>query len=416
MLTRAMRLKHDGSSTVRASIELPGSKSLSNRYLIIRVVANTTSDLKGLSNARDTRLLMEALSHPSNEHYFADGATPFRFFLAYAAAAQHPALLTGNQSLYKRSIAPLVETLSSMGAELSYQDQKGFPPIAIKKGVSHFTDIRVQRDISSQFVSALMLVAPVFEGAKTIRLEGPARSGYAYIRMTAYCMAACGVAPQIDENNILIPEGKYILPKTISVEADWSSAAWFYMLCACVPNSEIHIANLQKQSFQGDSKLSDFFERLGVETAFHTNEIVLNNAGRKISEIPIFDLLNNIDLAPALVCTCAFLEIPALFEGLDNLQYKESDRLETLNLNLALFGWQLVQIDKHWQLQKTGAFLEQNTISIRTFSDHRIAMAFAIFALKHTLMFDDATCVEKSFPGFWAQWQKCNFVMDQYGE
>ncbi len=404
-----MELLFKPSGAQHRRIHLPGSKSLSNRYLIIHALSDSYCNLQGLSEARDTRLLQNALHNKGNEKYFADGATPFRFFLAYAAALRHTCILKGTNGLHQRNIAPMVNALSQLGAEIQYLEQAEHPPVALHSGIKEFKNVAIDRSISSQFVSALMLIAPHFKGNKTIELLGMPTSGNAYINMTAACMKTCGIKIEFTENFIQILDGKYHMPMSLDIEADWSSAAWFYAIVATQPGLSVSLPGLYSNSPQGDSNTPSFFNPLGVTTLVENDELIIKNTGEIQSDL-VFNLRDNIDLAPALIATCAYLNIPAKFQGLENLVHKESNRSESLRINLAALGYDFKSVKEHWTLQKKEGVTISNAVPIKTFSDHRIAMAFSIFAQRHPLFIDDAECVEKSFPGYWDQLQKCNFV------
>lgn len=404
-----MELQFKPAGAQHCRIHLPGSKSLSNRYLIILALSDSYCNLQGLSEARDTRLLQNALQNEGKEKYFADGATPFRFFLAYAAALNQTCILKGTDGLHQRNIAPMVNALSQLGADIQYLDQPEHPPVALQSGIKEFKNVAIDRSISSQFVSAIMLVAPHFKGNKTIELLGMPTSGNAYINMTAACMKTCGIEINFSEKSIQILDGKYHMPLSLDIEADWSSAAWFYAIVATQPGLSISLPGLHLTSPQGDSNTPSFFKTLGVTTLVENDELIVINTGEIQSDL-VFNLRENIDLAPALVATCAYLNIPAQFEGLENLVHKESNRSEALRINLSVLGYDFIKEKEYWILQKKEDEKIEDPITIKTFSDHRIAMAFSIFAQRYTLNIDDAECVEKSFPGFWDQLQKCNFV------
>jgi len=390
-------------------INLPGSKSLSNRFLMIRAISESNSELPGLSEARDTQLLIKALQGEKSICDFADGATPYRFFLAYCVAFQKTFTLTGAQGLYLRNIESFIAALKALGAEIEYLGIEGFPPVKIKKGIDSFKSVTINADISSQFVSAIMLIAPLFSGVKTIYLSGNKNAGFAYIKMTAECMKIAGVSSDIAENRITIQAGKYDLPAELNIESDWSSASWFYSLCACNPGSYFFLMGLTKTSMQGDANTPLFFNSLGIETNYIGTDVRISS-NKIIHQNLEFDLKNNIDLAPALIATCAFLRKNAVFYGIENLIHKESNRIISINENLKYFGAKMIQKDNCWELHILSEPKIEEPVFIKTFSDHRIAMAFSIFALKYHLQYDDAECVIKSFPGFWKQLEKCNFV------
>lgn len=407
------RLHFKGNTGSEVEIQLPGSKSISNRFLIIRNLANSSCEFQGLSNARDTRLLFDSLNNPTPSADFQDGATPYRFFTAWAAAKNMSTSVTGSTGLEKRSIEPLVNSLKSLGADIEYLHQAGYAPVKIKKGISHFKEVVVDHSQSSQFASALMLIAPIFPGEKVIHLTGSHEAGFGYLETTASCMRQAGVSTKIRQDQINIREGQYALPAQIGIEADWSSAAWFYMLCACMPEASFKMPRLQQASYQEDSQLATWFAELGVKTTFNESGIQIRKNGVAAKHKLHFDFKNNIDLAPALICTCAFLKLKATFWGLENLKFKESDRLKGLQKNLAQLGISLSESPAGWNLNFSRVTAVKE-LRFDTANDHRMVMAFSVFALRQPIYLNWATCVEKSFPNYWKEMEKCNFVI-QHG-
>ena len=446
----AYLLKYRLIDSTNIQISLPGSKSQSNRALILAHQAKMNFDyIHNLSQSRDTQLLKSALlkldalkkikeentdffswahyqlnenevvhlnNHASNqleEESFdlMDAGTPARLILAYFSALGIITSLTGNESLENRSMQPLIDVLESGGAKYEYTKKSGHFPIAITKGLWSFPKNTINRSQSSQYVSALMLIAPLYPGIKTIQMEGVAHSD-GYIGMTQKVMADFGIDCNVDHElqQIVIHDQKPI-HSALSIEGDWSSASYFYAVCALTKNT-ILIADLEEQSCQGDSLCAKFFKELGVQTTFTKNGCELTYFGKQIESIN-WDLSGVPDLAPTLIATAAALNIEGTIIGIENLKYKECNRIEVLNKNLAQFGYALLQNPENldvFYLQKTQELPGEDAIKlIHTHSDHRMAMAFAPLAVQYELEFDDIQCVEKSFPNFWKELQKCNF-------
>lgn len=412
-----MQLRYNGENNLQGtSILLPGSKSISNRYLILNALTDNVAQIDGLSESRDTQLLQAALEHESDSYWFEDGATPLRFFLAFAAATGRMGLLEGTAGLQARSVAPLAHALEQAGALFEYLQNPGFPPVRIRKQCGHTGHITVDRSASSQYVSALLLVAPRLSQKLHLQLQGKPNSD-PYVHMTLKCLSDFGISSKFnpESNAILVDSSHFQAPYNLFIEPDWSAASYFYSLCACMANSTFTFPNLRVSGMQGDEKLQAFYRDLGVITEQSAGGLQIRNISAPNPE-PFFDLRNQIDLAPAIVCTCAFLRLPATFTGLENLQFKESNRLQALNHNLAKFGCSLNAADGHWKITYGKKENTGDTIAIETFSDHRMAMAFSIFALSGILELDDAACVAKSFPGYWNELAKCNFVHHNFGQ
>lgn len=405
-----MELRLNPEAFRSLQIQLPGSKSLSNRFLIIRALSNSDCQLHNLSASRDTTLLQRALEHPGTVADFADGATPARLYLAYAAALNIPTTVSGNESLRKRSVAPLAGALGQLGAITEYQAETGFLPVSVKQGITTFETATVDHSQSSQYTSALMLIAAALPGKRSIRLEGNKQAGFSYTKITAWCMKQAGISVIQTESEITIAQGSYQLPESLTIESDWSSAAWWYMFCACIPGSSFHLPGLMPDSPQGDRKLTVFYETFGVESTFTPTGLSISNLSKSATGSIHFHLQEHIDLAPAIICTCAFLNLRATFSGLENLQFKESDRIQAIQQNLLQLGHELTHHNGTWTLHQNSNSATTEPVTIRTHSDHRIAMAFAVFALRFKMIPDDADCVVKSYPGFWDLIRPANFI------
>lgn len=435
------------------SITLPGSKSQSHRVLILcHQLGIDFNQIENLSHSRDTSILVSALlklnslkheiekntdffnwahynlldnevsqlnNHVSNQlshesFDFLDAGTPARLILAYFSAIGILTNLTGNASLENRSMQPLIDVLESGGAKFEFPKKPGHFPIEITRPLNKFPMAVIDRSLSSQYVSALMLIAPLYKGKKTIQLKGIEHSN-AYIEMTKMTLAEFGIPVTFENNTIEIDDLPLVAPEKILIESDWSSASYFYAVCALNPNFEISINHLSENSCQGDASCVQYFEDLGVSTQFHLSGSTITNTG-KVSNAINWNLSNVPDLAPTLIVTAAALGIEGTIEGIENLKFKESNRIDVIKQNLNQFGYLLLQKSESldvFLLQKLQNFIPQKDqiIQIHTHSDHRIAMAFAPLSTKHPMNIDDIQCVEKSFPNFWDELQKCNFEL-----
>ncbi len=440
-------------NTHKIQINLPGSKSQSNRVLILcHQLAIDLNSIENLSESRDTNILkqtfikLDSLKHEIEKtsdffnwaHYnlhdlevsqlnnhvsnqlshesfdFMDAGTPARLILAYFSAMGILTNLTGNASLENRSMQPLVDVLESGGAKFEFHKKSGHFPIEITRPLNKFPKAQIDRTLSSQYVSALMLIAPMFKGDKTILITGIEHST-SYIQMTQKVLADFGIVSTLDKNSIYIEDQQLVVPSKIAIESDWSAAGYFYSVCALIPQSEITINHLTSDSCQGDAACVTFFEDLGVKTSFHELGCTISNTGKTKQSID-WNLSNVPDLAPTLIVTAAALGLEANIEGIENLKFKESNRIDVLNLNLKQFGYELLQKSESLdvfilrKLQNLETRKNQE-IQIHTHSDHRMAMAFAPLAILKNIVIDDIQCVEKSFPNFWDELQKCNFEL-----
>jgi len=397
-----MKLYSKQPVALSGQINLPGSKSISHRALICCALSGTPiSELAGLSDSDDTQYLKEALLNPNQPQYnMGDGATPLRFFLAYKAAVNEPCTITGSNILLSRPHQPLIEALTACGAEINVHEHG----ISLIKGIQHFPKLKLEADSSSQHVSAMMLVAPKYFGTKHLSI-GNNTASLPYLEMTASVMQQFGVHTEINQHEIQIHEGSYSPTKNLLIEADWSSAAFFYSLAACIPGIRIKIPGLSLNSAQGDRQLSAFYASLGVKTYPGFDGIQISNEGQPAKAIT-YNLINHPDCAPALMSTCAFLGIEASFVGIHNLKDKESNRIKAMEENLGSMGIQFRQDEEGITLLYNKQKTITEKLKITTFKDHRIAMGMAIFGLKHKLYFDHPECVSKSFPNFWQEWSQ----------
>ena len=444
-------------------IELPVSKSLLNRAMIaIAGQGNLKSWLEGNSNivangCRDTQLLLNALSQDnsageSSTYYFQDAGTPCRLYTAFAAANfTSPCQITGNESLNSRSIEPLVTALIEMGADISYSDQVGFTPIFINAGITEWSDITISAAVSSQFASALLLMAPLFKGDKKLIITDSSHS-QAYIEMTVHLLNHLGIeTSSINEGTglCITINGDYRSSNTPIdleiLESDWSSAAFFYPVLLGLPKDatiellglkmsdskktqDLSLEGSKIKSSQGDSAMCVFGNFLGIETIETEKGILINRHPIEINQTLAFladdeilnhdqtlriDLKNNPDLVPALVVGWCILGKSAIISGIHNLRFKECDRILAIQENIKGLGCTLTMLgsveEDRWILNCSGRFFPAQ-LHIDTQSDHRIAMAFS--ALKPwiaALSYTDTACVEKSFPQFWEQLKKCTF-------
>jgi len=441
-------------------INLPVSKSLLNRALIaIAGQGNLKSWLEDNSHiiangCRDTQLLINALSQDnsageSSTYYFQDAGTPCRLFTAFAAANfTSRCQITGNESLNSRSIEPLVTALIVMGADISYSDRVGFTPISINRGITAWRDVTISAALSSQYASALLLIAPLFDGIKRIIITDNTHSE-AYIEMTVQLLNRLGIeTSSVKEGTELCItiNGDYQSSNTPIdldiLESDWSSAAFFYPILLGMPkDSTFELLGLKMsqsqldtnlaltgKSAQGDAIMCELGNHLGIKSIATENGILISRQNSHINPTPDFleddeiiahdqtlhiNIKNNPDLVPALVVGWCIMGKSVVIHGIENLRYKECDRIAAIQDNIKPLGCTLKKSGSDandlWLLNYSGRCFPAQ-LNVNTQSDHRIAMAFS--ALKPwipTLSYTDTACVEKSFPQFWEQLKKCTF-------
>ncbi|MGE0635732.1 MAG: 3-phosphoshikimate 1-carboxyvinyltransferase [Bacteroidia bacterium] len=393
---------------IRATINLPASKSLSNRALIIRALTGKDFEpdsyrVENLSEAEDTKILLNAIQSTDKTIDVGAAGTAMRFLTAYFAVSEGEKILTGTERMKQRPIAPLVEALKVLGADIEYLENAGFPPISIKGKRLSENEVEVDGTISSQFLSALLMIAPVLENGLRITIKGNLVSK-PYAEMTIALMKHFGISALWKENTIEIPHQKYI-PLPYKVEPDWSAAAFWYSLVAFSKDAEVTLPGLQKKSLQGDSVLQELMKKFGVETEFSNEGIKLRQSSivNRQSLIKI-DFTNFPDLTQSLTVVAAALDLQIQFSGIENLKLKETDRISALQTELKKFGKEFVKQGDHYTLK--GQF-QKSEQTIETYDDHRMVMAFAPLALAcRSINIQNPETVKKSYPGFWEDLKK----------
>lgn len=383
--------------------KLPKSKSLSNRLILIHQLVGNLS-LVHVSDCDDSELLYRALLDESESLNFNNAGTPYRFALAYFALTGQKKILDGSSRMRERPIDELVMALRSLGANIEYLKTDGFPPVRIIEGVKHGGKIAVDISKSSQFASALMLIAPYLHGGLKIQLTGK-ESSLSYLKMTYELIREFGVnAEWSDGDTITISEGKY-QNLDFPLESDWSAASYFYSILSLSSDGTIVLNGLMKKSLQGDAVLPKLFLNLGVKTDFVNETLVLKKAERKTDSFH-FDLGATPDIVPAV--TVALCAIPGLhkIEGISKLKYKESDRIQVLKSHLSQLGVEF-QIQSDSVTIDTRHFEPIENFVVETFDDHRMAMSMAcLVKILDKVVVNDAEVVSKSFPNFWEEMAK----------
>jgi len=385
---------------LKAVIPMEASKSESNRALILRALAGPSIELENLSNARDTRL-MEALLASSDEVLDArDAGTTLRFLTAWCAAAHRPALITGTPRMCQRPVGILVDALRELGADIRYEGQEGFPPHRILSFDQKTAAVSVRGDVSSQYISALLLIGPFLPMGLNLTLLGDVASK-PYIHMTLEWMSRFGL--RVEET----AAGYAVAPQTAqggryAIESDWSGAGYWYSLMALAGEGELELMHLRESSLQGDRALADLFVPLGVQSRFEADRVILTPGPR--ADHFAADFTHIPDQAQTFAVCCAGLGIPARLTGLKSLRIKETDRIAALETELAKFGC-AARVEGDEAMDLPGGPLDVSGQCVQTYDDHRMAMAFAPLAALGPLSLDDPDVVAKSYPGFWRDWE-----------
>jgi len=390
-------------------IHLPASKSISNRLLIIRALCEEYFNIHNLSKSNDTKVLINALNHLSVTVIDISAAgTAMRFLTAFLSITPGEMILTGSERMKQRPINILVDILRDLGAKIDYLEKDGFPPLKISGSTLKSKPINIKGNISSQFISALLMIAPSLEKGLTIKIDDKILSKD-YIDMTLKIMQNHGINFQWTKSTIEVEKGNYS-PKEEIVEPDWSAASYWFEMVSLIKNAEIQFPGLLKNSLQGDSVLTDIYSRLGVQSKFDEKWLYLKNIQTTCSYFE-YDFTNCPDLAQTLTVTLVAKGIPFKLTGLDNLSIKETDRIkalvdefEKMEIHLQTNGKDYLE----WQGNETLKIPANHLI--KTYNDHRMAMAFASLAIiNNVLIIDDPEVVKKSYPDFWDDLHKFGF-------
>ena len=394
-----LQLSTPSSNDITANIEITGSKSESNRALLLRALYPEIS-IENLSNSDDAEVMEKGLQIKNGIVDIHHAGTAMRFLTGYFAAKEGTEVtLTGSQRMTERPVKVLVEALQSLGADIAYEKEEGYPPIHITGKKLIKNKVSLPANISSQYISSLLLIAPSLENGLELELIGKITS-IPYIKMTLGLLSEIGVKSSFENNIIRVSPKIKVVPTVLTVESDWSSASYYYSIIALSDmGSEIKLSAYKKNSLQGDSVLSEIYKHFGVETYFHDNHILLKKTTESKSAILNYDLANAPDIAQTIAVTCFGLGISCHLTGLHTLKIKETDRLVALDVELTKLGAEITVTDYSLTL-KTSKIIN-NDVAIDTYNDHRMAMAFAPLALKTSILINNAEVVTKSYPDFW---------------
>ena len=405
-----MELTIQPSKVSNSSIVITGSKSESNRLLLLQALFPQL-EIQNLSNSDDSQLMQKALNQSSNLVDIHHAGTAMRFLTAYfASKPDSEVVLTGSKRMKERPIKILVDALISLGCEITYIENEGFPPLKISGKKWTNDKVVLKANVSSQYISALLLTAAKSEKGLTLILEGEITS-VPYIKMTLNLLKQTGVDSSFVGNEIkVIPRNNDITAKTLVVESDWSSASYYFSIVALSElGTEITLSSYKEDSLQGDSILAKIYDQFGVSTVFESNTITLKKVSESYKPIKL-DLINAPDIAQTIAVTALVLGVECHMLGLHTLKIKETDRLVALKTEIEKLGGE-VEIDNKSLLLKPNAILNSN-ISVATYNDHRMAMAFAPLALRVPVKIQDAMVVSKSYPTFWEDLKTIGFKLN----
>ena len=383
-----------------AEITPPLSKSITNRALVISAVSGGAARLSGAARCDDSDTLGRLLSQLPEVMDAGAAGTAMRFATAYAAATPGRRTLTGTERMKRRPIGPLVDALRQMGADITYAGAEGYPPLAVCGGRLHGGRVAIPADVSSQYISALLLIAPGIGEDLEIALEGTVASK-PYIDLTIGLMNEAGASARWTPHSTIKVEARPYRPCTIDVEGDWSAASYFYEAAALskAPGLSITLNGLRNGSMQGDSVVAAIFRDLGVDTAYTAGAAVLSRNGRRAERLD-YDFSHCPDIAQTLAATCCAMGVPFRFTGLASLKIKETDRIEALSAELLKLGFHTAATDS--TLEWDGTAHAPSSLTIDTYEDHRMAMAFApMAAVFPGIRVEQPGVVSKSYPGFW---------------
>ncbi|KLT65358.1 3-phosphoshikimate 1-carboxyvinyltransferase [Pedobacter sp. BMA] len=407
-----------GDKIINTEIQLTGSKSECNRALIISALSKKLVKVENLSNAADTvtldgilNSLKDEAEAPAQDSQLVDvgpAGTAMRFLSAYLSAKNGNFLLTGTERMKQRPIGILTEALKKIGANISYAESDGFPPLNITGPFDQKTsEVKIKGDVSSQYISALLMIAPILPQGLALEIEGELTSK-PYVDMTLDMLAEVGIEHQWNGNTISIAPQAF-KPGNLIVEPDWSAASYWYSIAALADEAEISLPALKEKSLQGDSRIQKIMKIFGIATDKTEKGIFISNLGLSLETNQVLDLKTCPDLAQTIIVIAAALGKNMAFTGLETLKIKETDRIAALQNELAKIGVTLTEDNLVYTLNTDELHFPEK-ITIATYEDHRMAMAFAPLALLiNEVEIEEMQVVEKSYPHYWEDLKKAGF-------
>ena len=397
-------------SEINAAIKITGSKSETNRLLLLKALFPNIT-LANTSNSDDSEVMQKALNGTDVIVDIHHAGTAMRFLTAYfAVKAGREVVLTGSSRMQERPIKILVEALEQLGAVITYEKEVGYPPIRIKGQKITASKVTLAANVSSQYISALLLVASKLENGLELTLEGEITS-IPYIKMTLALLNDLDIQTSFEGNIITVAPKPAVETKEMIVESDWSSASYYFSIAALADAASITISSYKENSLQGDSALVSLYQAMGVESQFNGNQLTLTKQPNFNYQDVTFDLNNTPDIAQTIVVTCLGLGIGCHLTGLHTLKIKETDRLEALRIELTKLGADISVTNDSLTLVATKKI--NPNVTIATYNDHRMAMAFAPLAFRVPIFIENAEVVSKSYPDFWEDLKRIGFAMEE---
>jgi 3-phosphoshikimate 1-carboxyvinyltransferase len=406
-----LKLSTNSQFTIdNSQLNITGSKSETNRLLLLKALFPNIT-LANTSNSDDSEVMQKALIGNEKIVDIHHAGTAMRFLTAYFAVNEgREVVMTGSGRMQERPIRILVEALGQLGVEISYEKEEGYPPIKIKGKKVTASKVTLAANVSSQYISALLLVASKLENGLELTLEGEITS-IPYIKMTLALLNDLDIQTSFEGNVIKVFPKEAVVSKEMVVESDWSSASYFFSLVALADAATITLSSYKENSLQGDSELVSLYEKLGVKTTFQNNKMTLVKQPNFNYETVNFELNNTPDIAQTIVVTCLGLGIGCHLTGLHTLKIKETDRLEALKIELTKLGANISVTNDSLTLVASQNI--NHNVKIGTYNDHRMAMAFAPLAIKVPIIIEDAEVVSKSYPDFWNDLAALNFKISE---
>lgn len=403
-------LLQSAQSEINAAIKITGSKSETNRLLLLKALFPNIT-LANTSNSDDSEVMQKALNGTDDIVDIHHAGTAMRFLTAYFAVnAGREVVLTGSSRMQERPIKILVEALEQLGAVITYEKEVGYPPIRIKGQKITAYKVTLAANVSSQYISALLLVASKLENGLELTLEGEITS-IPYIKMTLALLNDLDIQTSFEGNIITVAPKPAVETKEMIVESDWSSASYYFSIAALADAASITISSYKENSLQGDSALVNLYKAMGVESSFNGNQLTLTKQPNFNYQDVTFDLNNTPDIAQTIVVTCLGLGIGCHLTGLHTLKIKETDRLEALRIELTKLGADISVTNDSLTLVATKEI--NSNITIATYNDHRMAMAFAPLAFRVPIFIENAEVVSKSYPDFWEDLKSLGFQISE---
>ena len=397
---KALNLQHK-KSNLTGTVQLPASKSISNRLQIINALSGNLIEIRNLSHAQDSQTMKSLLANSSIIKDVKDAGTAMRFLTAFYAIGDKEIIIQGTERMHQRPIGILVDALNALGANIEYLEKEGYPPLKISpfKSINACQELEIDSTISSQYISALMMIAPFLPNGLWLKLKGEVASE-PYIKMTLDLTKSSGANIEMIGNKIQIQNSKYT-SKIYFVESDWSAASYWYSFLALSDKGKLELKGLNENSIQGDSIISKLFLQLGIKTVFNDEGVILEKVNVVLPQRLKIDFSDCPDLAQTLAVFCAVKGVELVMTGVDSLKIKETNRLEALKNELIKIGVEITQRENTYIVHGKETVKLSENLQINTYEDHRMAMAFTPLSLFGNITIEDESVVNKSYPDFW---------------